>query len=140
MIGVYAITDGAGTAIAAAFTAIGAVLTALIVYRSRGKGADEAAQRVDQKLRNGTGEFLAAQVMSALHPQLSEIRADLGHLHERQAVTERALTEIPKLTDKVADMADRLEELNRLHTEPAAPAVKRARAVKAAKAAKKGTS
>lgn len=139
MTGLYAITDGAGTAIAAAFTAIGAVLTALIVYRSRGKGADEAAVKIDQKLRNGTGEFLAAQVMSALHPQLSEIRSDLGHLHERMAITERGLTEIPKLTDSVAEMSTRLEELNRLHTEPKTPAAKRARAVKAAKATKKGT-
>lgn len=139
MIGVYAITDGAGTAIAAAFTAVGAVLTALIVYRSRGKGATEAAVKIDQKLRNGTGEFLAMQVLDALHPQLSEIRADLGHLHERMAVTERGLTAIPKLTNTVAEMANRLDELNRLHSEPVAPAAKRARATKAAKAAKKGT-
>lgn len=136
---IVGITDGAGTAIAAAFTAIGAVLTALIVYRSRGKGADEAAVKVDQKLRNGTGEFLATQVLKALDPQLSEIRGDLVQLHERQAVAERRLDEIPRLTDTVAEMSTRLDELNRLHAESAAPAAKRARAVKAAKAAKKGT-
>lgn len=110
-----AITDATASALGAAFAAVGAVLTALIVSRSRAKGVEETAGRVDQKLRNGTGELIATQVMQALHPQLAEIRSDIGGLHERMAVTERGLREIPKLTDATHRMSTLVAELNQLH-------------------------